>query len=144
MRPSNAMEALQSGSTSIRNSSSGESTTALSNKECGATGVNRRARCIGSTIGPLADKEYAVEPVGVATIKPSVAYDVKKSPLMSKPSHTVLPVSIFSITASLSARRGFGSPSIKISSRILSSIVCWPAKNSCIRTWAKFGSISVR
>ena len=44
---------------------------------CGDTGVSSRQRWRGDTIGPRAEKEYAVEPVGVATITPSAAYVVK-------------------------------------------------------------------
>ena len=41
---------------------------------CGDTGVSSRHRRRGDTIGPRAENEYAVEPVGVATITPSAAY----------------------------------------------------------------------
>ncbi len=40
---------------------------------CGDTGVSSRHRWRGDTIGPRAENEYAVEPVGVATITPSAA-----------------------------------------------------------------------
>ena len=49
---------------------------------CGETGVSSRHRSRGDTIGPRAENEYAVEPVGVATITPSAAYDVKNAPLI--------------------------------------------------------------
>ena len=54
---------------------------------CGDTGVSSRARCVGDTTGPRADNEYAVEPVGVAMIRPSAAYDVNTAPSIrtSKP-----------------------------------------------------------
>ena len=38
---------------------------------CGATGVIQRQLFSGVIIGPLHDREYAVEPVGVAVITPS-------------------------------------------------------------------------
>ena len=38
---------------------------------CGETGVSSSARWRGDTTGPRADSEYAVDPVGVATISPS-------------------------------------------------------------------------
>jgi hypothetical protein len=38
---------------------------------CAATGVTISDRTDGDTMGPRAEKEYAVEPVGVATITPS-------------------------------------------------------------------------
>ena len=47
----------------------GEGMTAIT----GETGVSSRHRWRGDTIGPRAEKEYAVEPVGVATITPSAA-----------------------------------------------------------------------
>ncbi len=39
--------------------------------ECGAIGTIRKPRRPGCMIGPFADSEYAVEPVGVETIRPS-------------------------------------------------------------------------
>ena len=41
--------------------------------ECGATGVTTRPSIPGLTIGPPAEKLYAVEPVGVATTSASAA-----------------------------------------------------------------------
>ena len=38
---------------------------------CEQTGVNRISLALGSTIGPPADRLYAVEPVGVDTMIPS-------------------------------------------------------------------------
>ncbi len=38
---------------------------------CGQMGVRQIAPTDGKMIGPPAESEYAVEPVGVATIKPS-------------------------------------------------------------------------
>ena len=38
---------------------------------CAAIGVSTRHATLGLTIGPRAEKEYAVDPVGVATITPS-------------------------------------------------------------------------
>ena len=53
--------------------SSGASTIDRSNSMCGDTGVITIAAMPGSTIGPRAENEYAVDPVGVATITPSAA-----------------------------------------------------------------------
>ena len=44
----------------------------------GQIGVRTRALSDGWTIGPPAEREYAVEPVGVETINPS-DYSVKKN-----------------------------------------------------------------
>jgi hypothetical protein len=38
---------------------------------CGATGVTSKHGIAGVTIGPPAENEYAVDPVGVATMTPS-------------------------------------------------------------------------
>ncbi len=38
---------------------------------CGATGTSAKAGTCGSRIGPPADSAYAVDPVGVATMRPS-------------------------------------------------------------------------
>ena len=40
-------------------------------QECGHIGVNIIPFTLGFTIGPPADKDYAVEPVGVDIINPS-------------------------------------------------------------------------
>ncbi len=42
-------------------------------REWGQIGVARSASTVGRTIGPPAESEYAVEPVGVATMSPSAA-----------------------------------------------------------------------
>ena len=49
---------------------------------CGEIGVSTMQRRSGDTIGPPAENEYAVLPVGVATIRPSAAYDVNGVPLI--------------------------------------------------------------
>ena len=41
---------------------------------CGQMGVRQIALTEGKMMGPPAESEYAVEPVGVATIKPSALY----------------------------------------------------------------------
>src|SRR5439155_6288601 len=48
---------------------------------CGQIAVITRTPDSGSRIGPPAESEYAVEPVGVATIKPSALNSVSASPL---------------------------------------------------------------
>jgi len=40
---------------------------------CGEMGVSSTQRWAGDTIGPPAENEYAVEPVGVATMTPSAS-----------------------------------------------------------------------
>ena len=49
-------------------------TNGLNDKDRGHIGVNSIDDTKGCTIGPPADNEYAVDPVGVETINPS-AYD---------------------------------------------------------------------
>lgn len=51
-------------------------------RERGQIGVKRIHFTVGWTIEPPADREYAVEPVGVAKINPSAVVLVKKFPLM--------------------------------------------------------------
>ena len=53
--------------------SPGEMTSPRLYAECGATGVTTRPSIPGLTIGPPAEKLYAVEPVGVATTSASAA-----------------------------------------------------------------------
>ena len=78
-----------------------------SNSMCGDTGVSSTARCRGETTGPRADSEYAVEPVGVATIRPSAAYEVNISPSMStQQAHGVAGLAASRATPSFSAASG--------------------------------------
>ena len=49
--------------------------------ECGQSGVNTIRSASGATIGPPADRLYAVEPVGVATTMPSAEYSLNSCPL---------------------------------------------------------------
>lgn len=49
-------------------------------KVCGATGTSNMALSLGCKMGPLTDKEYAVEPVGVDMIKPSERWLYIKAP----------------------------------------------------------------
>ncbi len=50
------------------------------NVECGATGMTSSPSARGDTIGPPAEKLYAVEPVGVATTMASAAYRTNRCP----------------------------------------------------------------
>ncbi len=54
-------------------SSAQETTSPRLYAECGATGVTTRASTAGLTMGPPAEKLYAVDPVGVATTIASAA-----------------------------------------------------------------------
>src|SRR4030042_5295667 len=47
-------------------------TTGLKLRECGQIGVITIACILAASMGPAADRLYAVEPVGVATIRPSL------------------------------------------------------------------------
>ena len=49
-------------------------------KLCGAIGVITKFCAFGNIIGPPQLKEYAVDPVGEATIKPSAQYELINSP----------------------------------------------------------------
>src|SRR3984885_14150191 len=46
-------------------------------RTCGQIGVTTKTPEFGITMGPPADKEYAVEPVEVAMISPSALYSVR-------------------------------------------------------------------
>ena len=70
---------------------------------CGDTGVSTRQRSAGDAIGPRTENEYAVVPVGVATITPSAAYVVNGLPLIDTSSRIRWPLRCFSSAASLSA-----------------------------------------
>ena len=74
-----------SPSTSSVTPSSGANTIERSNTMCGDTGVRRRHGTLGLTMGPRAENEYAVEPVGVATIAPSAERGVTYSPPIDAP-----------------------------------------------------------
>src|SRR5260370_18050310 len=50
-------------------------------RTCGQIGVITKTPDSGSRIGPPAESEYAVDPVGVATIRPSALNSVSGSPL---------------------------------------------------------------
>ena len=57
--------------TAMRTTAFGRSTTGRFDSVCGEIGESTMTRTDGSTIGPPAESEYAVEPVGVATMRPS-------------------------------------------------------------------------
>ena len=86
--------------------------------------MSSRARWRGDTTGPRAESEYAVEPVGVATMSPSAAYVVNGAPSMRTIRRTVWPDSWRSITASLSARHVQGGTSPTGSAMTESIIRC--------------------
>ena len=70
-RPSADRIPLSSPMTSRDTSLPGSSTNERSNTMCAAIGVRINDSTSGVTIGPRAAKDYAVEPVGEATITPS-------------------------------------------------------------------------
>ena len=57
-----------------------DNTIGLTFRLCGEMGVTTMLSDRGKIIGPPQLKEYAVEPVGVAKIKPSAQYEFKNSP----------------------------------------------------------------
>ena len=75
-RPSSVSTTPRSSHTTKPSSSLSASTSDRSNSMCGDTGVSTRQRSAGDAIGPRTENEYAVVPVGVATITPSAAYVV--------------------------------------------------------------------
>ena len=71
---------------------------------CGQMGVIARTFESGVSSGPPADSEYAVEPVGVQTIKPSAFYSVSSAPLTRVSSRIKRESAPRLMTASLSPR----------------------------------------
>ena|SRR2546428_7052093 len=59
-----------------------ETTIGRTLKLCGQMGVITKFPEPGKTMGPPQLNEYAVDPVGVATIKPSAQYEFKNSPFI--------------------------------------------------------------
>ena len=60
-------------STSTANTDCGPTTSARPNRACGLSGTSSIASTAGQTIGPPAEKEYAVDPVGVDMTTPVAA-----------------------------------------------------------------------
>src|SRR3989454_2972100 len=92
---------------------------------CGQMAVTTMASTVGATIGPPADIEYAVEPVGVLTMIPSAEYCATSSPStdtlrrttratpplctttsLSTSGSTLPPLAPLPVIADCSARRG--------------------------------------
>src|ERR1043166_7602274 len=78
---------------------------------CGQIAVTTIASTVGTTIGPPADIEYAVEPVGVLTMIPSAEYCATSSPstdtLMRTTRATPPLCTTTSLSTSGSTRPGF-------------------------------------
>ena len=92
--------------------------------ECGAVGVIIKESTLGVIIGPPADNEYAVDPVGVAIIKPSELYSQTLCPSTLTEAFNILCEAPFQITMSFSADLAIFSLLSRISAlkRILFSI----------------------
>ena len=87
-RPSAESRPGSSPTTSSTTCCCAPSTKDRSNTMCAAIGVSTRHGTSGLTIGPRAENEYAVEPVGVATTTPSAENVVTYSPSTSTASRT--------------------------------------------------------
>ena len=72
--------------------------------ECAHIGVMHIPPRRGSRTGPPADSEYAVEPVGVAAIRPSARYVAIVLPPSRSSISTIRATEPFDTTASFSAR----------------------------------------
>ena len=96
---------------------------------CEQMGVSTTASMVGNTMGPPADRQYAVEPVGVETMSPSARYAVANWPatetsrLMMRLIADLVMTTSFSATYSLSRSpcRTIRAPSIIRSSTRSSS-----------------------
>ena len=67
------------------------STSERSNNMCGEIGVSSKHCNAGDAIGPRTENEYAVLPVGVATMTPSAAYVVNGDSLIDRSRRTKCP-----------------------------------------------------
>jgi hypothetical protein len=70
---------------------------------CGAIGTSTQPGIDGCRMGPPADSEYAVAPVGEATIRPSARWLATNTPSTSTRSSTMPEVELRLTTTSLSA-----------------------------------------
>src|SRR5881394_4631000 len=70
----------------------------------GQIAVTTIASTVGTTIGPPADIEYAVEPVGVLTMMPSAEYCATSSPSTDTLTRTTRATPPLCTTTSLSTR----------------------------------------
>src|SRR6056297_3835110 len=73
-------------------------------KLCGAIGVKTKLPDLGYKIGPPQLKEYPVDPVGVAMIKPSAQYVFRYSPSTEALMITIEEVSLLCSVKSLRAK----------------------------------------
>ena len=105
-----------------------------------------QAAHLGLTIGPRAENEYAVEPVGVATTTPSAENVVTYSPSTSTASLTRRCRARFSTMISFNAHWGTNSapPSAQAVADSRSSMDAPPESASRMRSSASSGSTSVR
>ena len=70
---------------------------------CAQIGVRRSPLTMGFMIGPPAEREYAVDPVGEATIKPSALHSTSGVSLTASPREMMRAASPFITTISLIA-----------------------------------------
>src|SRR5947209_14249886 len=83
-------------------------------KVCGAIGVRSSASSVGCTIGPPAARLYAVDPVGVATIRPSALTRVTNSLPIDTDRSIIRDRAVFVMTTSFSAMYSGTDPSILV------------------------------
>src|SRR5437588_11454566 len=107
-------------------------------RTCGQIGLITNNPDSGSRIGPPAESEYAVEPVGVATIKPSALNSVRASPFTRVRNRIKRDNSPRLKTASFSAIIGFccelESRSVTSSSARLLNVICpFPMQSTASR-----------
>src|SRR4029077_3521779 len=98
---------------------------------CGQMAVTTMASTVGTTIGPPADMEYAVDPVGVLTMIPSAEYCATSSPSTEPVSGTTGATPPLWTTTSLRTR---GSPLPPLAP--LPVIVdCSASRDSVVNAW---------
>ena len=79
-------------------------TSGRANSACALSGTSSRASTSGQTIGPPAENEYAVEPVGVAHTTPSHSQRDNGRPSTSTIRSSIRSSGAFSMETSLSAQ----------------------------------------
>ena len=109
--------------TSTASTESGEVTIGRANNACALIGTMSRACTSGQTIGPPAEKAYAVDPVGVAHTTPSQPHRDTGRPSTSATTSIIRPREAFSTLASLRAHsRATTAPSrTRTTSRLIRS-----------------------
>src|SRR5919197_4353684 len=113
-------------------------------KVCGAIGVSSSASSVGCTIGPPAARLYAVDPVGVATIRPSALTRVTNSLPIDTDRSIIRDLAAFVMTTSFSAMySGTDPPTLIVVDRsIMRSSMRPPSRRAASSAGYSSGSVT--